>query len=478
MFSADAYDETSFLDFINYRDKDLIFLDESMHLEGDNILSCELYFFVNKESIILSNSLKKIITAYRSSGAEVLLSDVLSSCYLASGLVVPPFTIYEGIYRMPVFSCFTKSNGVVEQGFDRSILDVTSFESEQEVFECLGGVIRAALHREAPVKTLCTLSGGADSAVLLSLLKSEARPEEIDTLCCEMPGLLGEVRKAEDIARICGVNFLRFRPTSVDPALSIENYTRTYRNLVFDPVVPVITEMLQDYRQNNTSHINDKICLIEGQGADTVMFGLPHALTLALYREELSPIFRGLSTLIPEANDQVRMRSRTLYRALKTIHLLSAESWQESILYSLDLHILKGTNFYKIYLKMINQYFIITQDRQKALILFFLQVVAVREMQKYQMLEEEITPILPFLDKEFVAKCLSSKTTMFFRFPSRKIPIFRRAKKYFGSIFKSKKTVPFIVEYKEEEILSGPVVSEINDDVSFRKYCLEALKKN
>ena len=94
------------------------------------------------------------------------------------------------------------------------------------------------------------------------------------------------------------------------------------------------------------------------------------------------------------------------------------------------------------------------------------------------MLGKNIIPILPFLDQEFVARCLASRTDMFFRFPFRKIPIFRKVKILYGDIFKSRKTFPFVVEYGKNKISDELSLPEIQDDFSFRKYCLNVLSKN
>ena len=76
--------------------------------------------------------------------------------------------------------------------------------------------------------------------------------------------------------------------------------------------------MLHKYTTKNELHSNIKICLVEGQGADTILFGLPHAFTLAVYRLGISPLFRILSRLFPEPNDDIRGRSRTFYRIIKS----------------------------------------------------------------------------------------------------------------------------------------------------------------
>ena len=98
-------------------------------------------------------------------------------------------------------------------------------------------------------------------------------------------------------------------------------------------------------------------------------------------------------------------------------------------------------------------------------------------MQKYQMLGNNISPTRPFLDQECVARCLTSRTSMFFRFPFRKIPIFKEAKILYGDIFKSRKTFPFVVEYGRNNNSDELGQADIHDDFSFRRYCLNVLSK-
>ena len=457
--------------------KNLVPLDDPVTPQLNKLVSQEIYFSVIGDDIFLSSSLEKIILLHKELGNSVSICDELARSYLLSGLVVPPFTIYNNIYRMPVYSKFTESNGSFKLKLDASSLAADPFGNEAEIFENLRKIIKADLKKVEPSSIVCTLSGGADSAVLLSLLVADSPTEKIDALCCEMPGLKAEVNKAAEIAKVCDVNFVKYRPMLINPATVIDDYAREYKNLVFDPVVPVISTMLHEYTTKNELHSNIKICLVEGQGADTILIGLPHAFTLAVYGLGLSSLFRILSRVFPEPTDDIRGRSRTFYRIIKSIHLLSAKTWQESILHSLGLNQLKGTDYYSCYLEMIDHYFMVTKDRQKALVLFFLQVISTREMQKYQMLSKNVIPILPFLDQEFVARCLASRTDMFFRFPFRKIPIFSKVKTLYGDIFKSRKTFPFVVEYGSDKITDELGLPVIQDDLSFRKYCLNILSK-
>jgi asparagine synthetase B (glutamine-hydrolysing) len=457
--------------------KNLINLDENVNVRLKKLIISEVFFTCINDNIYLSSSLKGVMEFREKQGKVNIICEQLAECYLDSGLVTPPFTIFKGIYKMPAFSKFVGSDNSFALDFDTSFLDATPFLNEADIFDHLRDIIKRDLKYEKPNHIVCTLSGGADSAVLLSLLVAESPLEKIDALCCEMPGLRGESDKAAAIAQMCDINFVKYTPKSINPATVIESYARGYKNLVFDSVVPVISTMLRDYSQKYQSHKNSKICLVEGQGADTVLVGLPHAFTLAIYRLGLAPLFRILSIILPNPSDDIRRRSRTLYRVVKSVHLLSAITWQESILHALDLHKLKGTDYYLCYQEMIDQYFMVTKDRQKALVLFFLQIISTRELQKYQMLGKGVIPILPFMDQKFVARCVVTRSSMFFRFPYRKIPIFNKARELFGDIFNSRKTFPFVVQYGETKITEENFGSAIRDEYSFRKYCLDFLLK-
>lgn len=460
-------------DNLELRGKKIIYLDKDVDSRLKKLIICEVFFTCFNDSIYLSSSLKGAIEFREKQGEANIICEQLAECYLDSGLIIPPFTIFKGIYKMPAFSNFAESDNSFDLDFDTSFLDATPFLDEDDVFVHLEQILSRDLERGKLDKIVCTLSGGADSAVLLSLLISVASHDKIDSLCCKMPGLDGEHQKAARIAAHCEVKFHSYSPDDVNPKSVIERYIMNYRNLVFDSVVPVISEMMEKYREGKQGQA---IGLVEGQGADTVLYGLPHAFTLAVYQSGLSPIFRLFANILPSPNDEMRRKSRFFYRVVKSVSLLSERTWQDSVLHALDMQRLRGTRYYVCYLEMLNFYFSLTNDRQKALVLFFLQIISTRETQKYQLLGPEIEPILPFMDKDFVARCIATRTSMFFRFPNRKIPIFNRVKSVYGDLFRSRKTFPFVVNYSVKQSDGSESNLDINNDISFREYCLEQMR--
>ena len=461
------------LDHLKFSGKSLINLDENVNSRLEKLIISEVFFTCINNNIYLSSTLKGVVQFRKKQGEVNIICEQLAECYLDSGLIIPPFTIFKAIYKMPAFSKFVRSDNSFDLDFDTSFLDATPFLDEDDVFDHLKKILSRDLEKEKLDKIVCTLSGGADSAVLLSLLISAVSHDKIDTLCCKMPGLDGEHQKAEKIAAHCKVKFTTYSPEAVNPKGMIKRYVENYQNLIFDPVVPVISEMMEKYREGTQGQA---ICLVEGQGADTVLYGLPHAFTLAVYQLGFSPIFRLLSNIFPSPTDRMRRKSRFFYRVMKSVALLSERTWQDSVFHALDIHSLRGTHYYECYLKMLDFYFSSTNDRQKALVLFFLQIISTRETQKYQLLGPDVTAILPFMDKEFVGRCIVTRTNMFFRFPNRKIPIFNRVKSVYGDLFRSRKTFPFVVNYSVKQSDGSESNLDINNDISFREYCLEQMR--
>lgn len=461
------------LDHLKFSGKSLINLDENVNSRLEKLIISEVFFTCINNNIYLSSTLNGVVQFRKKQGEVNIICEQLAECYLDSGLVIPPFTIFNGIYKMPAFSKFVGTENSFVLDFDSAFLEASPFLNEDDVFDHLKQILRKDLGKEKLDKVVCTLSGGADSAVLLSLLISEVYLDRIDALCCKMPGLEEEHQKAKKIATHCKVKFTTYSPEAVNPQGIITRYVENYQNLVFDPVVPVITEMMEEYREGTQGQ---GIFLVEGQGADTVLYGLPHAFTLAVYQLGFSPIFRLLSNIFPSPTDRMRRKSRFFYRVMKSVALLSERTWQDSVLHALDIHGLRGTHYYECYLKMLDFYFSLTNDRQKALVLFFLQIISTRETQKYQLLGPDVTPILPFMDKEFVSRCIVTRTNMFFRFPNRKIPIFNRVKSVYGDLFRSRKTFPFVVNYSVKQSDGSESNLDINNDISFREYCLEQMR--
>jgi asparagine synthetase B (glutamine-hydrolysing) len=460
---------------LKIRANHLVFLDNEAREGLNALLVREVYFTQIDDSLYLASSLIKILKLRREQNQLVEICDDLSHCYMHSGLIIPPFTIYSDIYKMPVFSKFINSNGVFQLEFDVSYLNAKPFVDDESIFASLSEILAKNLAAQSNDRVVCTLSGGADSAVLISLLTSVFPAESIDALCCEMPNLNAELVKARRISKVLDVNFISYCPTGIDPKPLIDRYARDYGNLLFDPVVPVISSMLEDYRNRHTSSENEHVSLFEGQGADTVMFGLPHATTLAIYSWRLNKLFLILSKMLPESSSTLRNRSRFLYRVVKSVHLLSEKTWQRSVLKSLDVDMLKDTPYYRCYEGMLNEYFRQTKDHQKSLVLFFLQIISTRELQKYQLLGPNIKALLPFMDQSFVSRCLSSKTSLFFSFPYRKKPIFNLALKVYGKIFKSRKTYPFIVKYPQNKQLDARSQNDVDDNFIFRARSLASI---
>ena len=457
----------------------LIFLDNDVNISFDKLMTEEVYFTILNRNIYLASKLKSIILERKENGQSSIMCDHLKDCYLESGLVVPPFTIFKNIFKMPVFSKFIKEDGQFLLDFDYSCLSAVPFKNDSDIFNHLSKVLESRVNSKKTTKVICTLSGGADSAVLLSLLAAIKPTKDIVCLSCKMPGHKREILKAESIAKVFNTKFVVFEPNLVNPKDTIDKYVDDYGNLVFDPVVPILSSMLKEQKYFNNSKIDDHVYLVEGQGADTVMFGLPHALTLAVHSIGLSFIFRGLSIILPRPSEALRSWSRVFYRLIKAIHLLSEKTWQGSILHSLDLHNLRNTHYYNCYNEMITFYYDLTKDRQKALVFFFSQIISTREIQKYHLLGKKNVPVLPFMEQAFVERCLASRTSMFFSFPKRKIPIFNKTTEIFGKIFNSQKTIPFVVSYSEAIMEKDESNKAINNDYSFRNYCLkELMKKN
>jgi asparagine synthetase B (glutamine-hydrolysing) len=408
------------------------------------------FFFVEEGVMVIARSLPALLALRRERGFNNEFDGDGLHAYKDAGLVLPPWTIVRNVYQVPALSELLLENARYSLKYrGLGVPERRPFSSADDMFDELKQVVARGLNSSQAARVVCTVSGGADSAALLGIVCEVVDPGRVCALTCQMPDLEGEVDRARKIADRFGVGFQIFSAAHIHPEEIIDEFVRTHANLVFDPVVPVITTMFE--RCIGDQLAGGHAIVVEGQGADTVSAGLPHNVALNVYREALSPIFRLLCGLLPGPSEWLRSKFRLGYRTVKMMRALAEPNWRRALLCSLDFERAAYPSLYDRLELMLQTMAEGSGDRQKAVMLFFLHILQAREAQKYQMLPIGVDVLLPFMDIEFMRRCYATPTPFFLRGTRRKIPINERVREQFPELFTSERTMPFAVQYSFSE---------------------------
>jgi len=234
-------------------------------------------------------------------------------------------------------------------------------------------------------------------------------------------------------------------------SISLENFSskiKYYANFFLeesyeplqDPIAPIYLNIIE---QNSNQENN---IFFDGQGADSLLMGLPHNLLVMLYSPYLNKIFILLNLLffinvVP--NSRIK---RLYYRVGKIFKALSKNNWIDCFLSTLEIE--KSNPFYKDLSKKLKEFYYYFNCKQKSVSFFFMTVVLdAREMQKYRFINKKHKIVLPFLDQKLIEKVFSTPTQFFFSFIFKKKPIYTFVNKFKFKINRFK-TSPFFVNYK------------------------------
>ena len=405
------------------------------------------FFFVEGREMVVSRSVSALLALRRARGLPNEFDCDGLSAYRDTGLVLPPLTIVRNVFQIPALSELAKKEaGYVLRYRGLGGEAVQPFRSTEDLFDELRRAVERGLGSENYAGIICTVSGGADSAALLSTICEVVEPGRVRALTCRMPGFEGEIERARKVVARCGVEIQVYPADDVHPEAIIDAFVQSHANLVLDPVVPVITAMFKSCIGDRPA--DARVIVVEGQGADTVLTGLPHNAVMAVYRRALWPIFRLVSLLLPSPNEWLQLNFRLGYRMVKVARILAECNWRRALLRSLEFDRAACPALYDRLDRMLQAMFEASGDRHKAIMLFFLHILQAREAQKYQMLPQGVDVLLPFMDLAFMRRCFATPTSFFLRGTRRKIPINERVRERFPGLFSSERTTPFAVRYR------------------------------
>src|SRR5690606_16403305 len=205
-------------------------------------------------------------------------------------------------------------------------------EMSQEDFQLylehlLYGEIKDALRGNDDVH--CLFSAGIDSSVLLGILKKHV---QVKGLMCDMPSMPSEKAKALSMSAQGGfeldiVALRRDLKSHVDSAVGL------IQEPIYDNAAILLLALLSESKINK-----EKAVIIDGQGADSLFFGLPHNRVCNLY-ERYSFLLSKLKFMnfLPKFSRRDSPLNRFFYRVIRALDLLLSASEAEFLIKSLVL---------------------------------------------------------------------------------------------------------------------------------------------
>jgi hypothetical protein len=433
------------------------------------------FFFVEDHEMVISRSLPALLTLRLERGLVNEFNGECLSAYHDAGLVLPPFTIFSDLFQVPALSELIQADaGYTLNYFGLWTKDAIPFSSADDLFVELRQAVVRGVPPGEDSQIICTVSGGADSAVLLSIVCEAVESSRISGLTCRMPGYEAEIDRAKKIGSRCGIEIQVYPADDIRPEEIVDQYVQSHANLVFDPVVPVITAMLRKCIGNHPP--SARVLVVEGQGADTVLIGLPHNAVLAYYRRQCWPIFWFGSLLLPRPSEWLQLNYRSGYRIVKVVRILAERNWRHAFLRSLEFDRTAYPNLYSLLDQMLQTMYKASGDRHKTIMLFFLYILQAREAQKYHLLPQGVDILLPFMDLVFMQRCFVTPTTFFFRGTKRKIPINEKVRNLFPGLFSSEQTTPFAVRYQLGRIGDNVLPKSLGDGTYARLKAYSIIK--
>lgn len=396
-----------------------------------------LYLYKDNETLYISKSIKSFFLYCEK---KPIISTDASELFLDTGFVFAPWTIYENVFLMCPGYRFVYNNCNFSIEPDWLVIGQDSF-SLTTYKNILTNALRKSLIKSSGA--CFTLSGGVDSSIL-SYIGKEVVGYNGYTLTAEMDGFKKELGLAKIVSRQLRWENIIYRYSAINNRYQniIDNFIEETFLPVSDAMVPVVYEMLSSNLKNK-DHI-----IVEGQGADSSCFGLPHNWLLSNYKENLYFIYRILYYLLPSFQTKSNAFSRNIYRVKKSLYCLSQKNISQSYLSSFT-----RINCENPFFRKIMCYFEHCFENYESIhhaiahILLYL-VLPSREMYKYTLPQKEGMKFsLPFLDRDLIEYSFMTSIENYFSEGNRKKPIYDMGEDFFPGLFTKNRTSPYYINY-------------------------------
>ncbi len=397
------------------------------------------YCFYRNNTIYIAKNIKTLHTHLKN-GCLVIDSNK-RDYYLEAGFVFAPWTLYQDTYMICPGFMYEVDNGTFSilaewKSTKNTTFDMNTFK------ELLHKIISDGVNESDRI--CITLSGGLDSALIAYYFKSIVGSNAY-TITAEMPRQKSERNRALDISGMFGFRNIPYKYSKEhsDYNSILLRYTNDTLLPMSDPIIPVLYDMLE-------KNIEDKNnIVVEGQGADSVCFGLPHNALMQRYSAKLWLIYKIIYSVIPNVKSRSNSFLRKIYRIKKALYCYSHNSNYEAYYASYLSNSLDNEFTCKIkeYFKQCFEHYSSDQHAVAHIMLF--SVLSAREMNKYSLLKSEgIQVFLPFLDARLIEYTFNANISSFVNNKVRKKPLYDLGEEWFPGLFKLNSTSPFYIDYE------------------------------
>ena len=426
----------------------------------------KIFFKLHKENIYLADSHDKLPVK----GNYEICSEAINF-YQSTGLIIPPNTVFKEIYSVPVGFKFCEK----KQDF---ILEKKINYQGEEIINFLGKLIGESYNYK---NVNLLFSGGADSSLLLYLMRKYQPKQKIKSIFFNSGNLKYDLKRAKKLSILLDSELKEVLPREEDPKVVkkfLIEKTYKFKELIYEPILFSIDSIFKEIPNGGV--------VFDGQGADTVLGGLPHHFLIKLYSIKLIRLFSklGIITLFIKLFKPLRNKTRLFYRIHKLLLSLNEKKISSCLVNSLisTEKTFKKDDIYYLHEEILNV-FLNEYDECSSVSLFFLSILSSRELQKYK-LNKKLVYCLPYLEPEFIHYCLSLSNDLKCKLTRRKIPIIDYLNKNLPFKYYSNQQLPF--EPHSSHVLSDagnksfdPLIKSKNmRDISIRALYKKYMRTN
>jgi hypothetical protein len=418
-------------DFVENVNDNIFYLSNSRLVISTDSLFDRYFVCLSDEKIYISDTLSFI----RDSVVDLEINFESVSLYKKYGYIPPPYTQYSGVYIItPYREYMLCDNILVKDIYPDFSLNSTVENALSEYFNEMNFV---------DSKFNILVSGGIDSSALLGFINKLDRIDS--SYMCQMSSMLSESERAKSI---CSTINVPFNLISLDKDLSstAELFFNETGEIISDSIAIIMPEL---FKQISKDHSEDLVYLVDGQGADSLLNGLPlnkiyHYWEKLRYIRYLFYPFSHISIY----NNKSTSWGRKLYRLTKAIKCLSQPNFEKAVSIAMTENELMNESDVRLHDRLLALYQKYKDWHFVLRFYYLFDVLPVREMQKYLLANRyNIKMVTPFLSSNVINKliCLDNSETI--KSPIFKYPITKLAMNYWPSFFNGSSTSPFQVDF-------------------------------
>jgi asparagine synthase (glutamine-hydrolysing) len=247
---------------------------QQLIIARDRVGKKPLYYAVANNLFIFASEIKSLISSYQ---LERTINLSALSQYLTYGFVMPPATLFKGVYKLSAGEVFTISKpGHTSRHHywspfknEKRCLDVQKMDIEQHVTNIRTMLEESVAQRMvADVPVGAFLSGGLDSSTIVAIMsKVMDRPVDTVTVCYPQNPENDETSFARILAKKVGASYNQIAVTEEDVIRVLPECAYHLDEPISDPAC------INTYCASEYFRKNGVIVSLVGEGADELFLG-------------------------------------------------------------------------------------------------------------------------------------------------------------------------------------------------------------